>query len=98
MKSINTIIRNRCSFEQRQMMTVFLIAVSLIVPLPAISLMTKLRNALYAVEASDTAMACSWLTAFIYECQVQSGTKLTPEQSAQLINSANQIKSDLGCQ
>ncbi len=67
-------------------------------PGTANSLITKLQNVLDAMDASDTALACSSLTAFINECQAQSGKKLTPDQSAQLINSANQIKTDLGCQ
>lgn len=62
------------------------------------SLVSKLQDALAAVESSDTATACSLLTAFVNECQAQSGKKLTPEQSTQLITSANQIKTDLGCQ
>jgi hypothetical protein len=61
------------------------------------SLMRKLQNALDAVNASDTATACNLLTAFINECQAQSGKKLTPEQSTQLITAANHIKTDLGC-
>jgi len=61
------------------------------------SLMRKLQNSLDAVNASDTATACSLLTAFINECQAQSGKKLTPEQSTQLITAANHIKTDLGC-
>jgi len=97
MSSINTTIRYRRATDQTQMMAVFLIAMSLIVPLPASSLMTKLENALDAVAASDPATARSCLTAFIIECQSQCGTQLTHEQSARLINSANQIKSDLAC-
>jgi len=62
------------------------------------SLIRKLQNAIDAINASDTATACSCLTAFINECQAQSGKKLTPAQSTQLINSANQIKSAVGCQ
>ena len=61
------------------------------------SLITKLQRAIDAVNASDTATACTLLTAFVNECRAQSGKKLTPEQSAQLINSANQIKTSLGC-
>src|SRR5262245_12611424 len=98
MRTVTTIVQNRRSTEQTRMMSIFLIAVSLIVPLPAISLMTKLQNALDAIEASDMATARAWLTAFIIECQAQSGTKLTREQSTRLITSANQIKSDLGWQ
>ena len=61
------------------------------------SLIRKLQNASDAINASDTATACSSLTAFINECQAQSGKKLTPAQSTQLINFANQIKSNLSC-
>jgi len=61
------------------------------------SLITKLQHAIDAINASDTATACSLLTAFTNECRAQSGKKLTAAQSAQLINSANQIKTSLGC-
>jgi len=61
------------------------------------SLIRKLQNAIDAINASDTATACSSLTAFINECRAQSGKKLTPDQSTQLINSANHIKTNLGC-
>ena len=98
MKTLPIINRNSWTLKRTTMLSVLLIAVSLIVPLPATSLMTKLQDALDAVEASDTATARSCLTAFIIECQFQSGRKLTREQSTRLINSANQIKSDLGWQ
>ena len=62
------------------------------------SLITKLQQALNAIDAGDLATACSSLTAFTSECAAQSGKKLTTDQATQLINSANQIKSDLGCQ
>ena len=62
------------------------------------SLITKLQDTLAAIGASDTATACDSLTAFINECQAQSGKKLTADQASQLINSANQIKTELGCQ
>ena len=61
------------------------------------SLIRKLQNAIDAINASDTAATCSSLTAFINECRAQSGKKLTPEQSNQLITAANHIKTDLGC-
>ena len=61
------------------------------------SLIRKLQNAIDAINTSDTATACSSLTAFINECQAQSGKKLTPDQSTQLINSANHTKTSLGC-
>jgi len=62
------------------------------------SLITKLQAALAANAASDSATACDSLTAFINECRAQSGKKLTADQATQLINSANQIKTELGCQ
>ena len=55
-------------------------------------------TALAANAASDIATACDSLTAFINECQAQSGKKLTADQATQLINSASQIKTELGCQ
>ena len=61
------------------------------------SLIRKLQNAIDAVNAGDTATACSLLSSFSNECQAQSGKKLTSAQSTQLINSANQIKTSLGC-
>ncbi len=62
------------------------------------SLITKLQDALAAISISDTATACDSLTAFINESQAQSDKKLTADQANQLINSANQIKENLGCQ
>jgi WD40 repeat protein len=62
------------------------------------SLITKLHDALAAIDASDTATACDSLGAFINECRAQSGKKLTADQASQLINSATQIKTALGCQ
>ena len=62
------------------------------------SLITKLQEALAAVNASDTATACDSLTAFINASQAQSGKKLTADQTRQLVDAAAQIKSDLGCQ
>ena len=62
------------------------------------SLLTKLQDALAAVNASNTATACDSLTAFINASQAQSGKKLTADQANQLVSSATQIKSDLGCQ
>jgi hypothetical protein len=62
------------------------------------SLISKLQDALTAVNNSDTATACDSLTAFIKASQAQSGKKLTAEQTTQLIDAAAQIKTDLGCQ
>jgi hypothetical protein len=68
--------------------------------LPALesTLVSKLQEALAAVNASDTATACSALTSFISKVQSQSNKKIDPEQKSELINSANQIKTHLGCQ
>lgn len=62
------------------------------------SLISKVQDALVAVNASDTATACVSLTAFINASQAQSGKKLTAAQVGQLISAASQIKTDLGCQ
>ena len=62
------------------------------------SLITKLEDALKAIDSSDMATACSSLTAFINECQAQSGKKLTVDQATQLIDAATLIKINLGCQ
>jgi hypothetical protein len=62
------------------------------------SLISKLQDALAAVNASDAATACDSLTAFINASQAQSGKKLTPDQVKQLVDSATQLKTDLGCQ
>jgi hypothetical protein len=62
------------------------------------SLITKLQDALAAVNNSNTAIACDSLTAFINASQAQSGKKLTAAQAQQLVQSAAQVKRDLGCQ
>lgn len=62
------------------------------------SLISKLQDALAAVNNSNTAIACDSLTAFINASQAQSGKKLTAGQVQQLVQSATQVKSDLGCQ
>jgi hypothetical protein len=67
-------------------------------PGTANSLVTKLQAARTAIDSSDTATACSSLTSFTNECAAQSGKKLTTDQATQLINSANMIKTSLGCQ
>jgi Tol biopolymer transport system component len=62
------------------------------------SLVTKLQDALTALNASDTATACDSLSAFVNQCSAQSGKTLTEQQANQLINSATQIRTGLGCQ
>ena len=68
--------------------------------LPALesTLISKLQEALAAVNASNTATACSSLTSFISKVQSQSDKKIPAEEKSQLINSATQIKTHLGCQ
>lgn len=61
------------------------------------SLLSKLQDAIAAVNASNTALACDSLTAFINATQAQSGKKLTADEVKQLTGSATQIKTDLGC-
>lgn len=61
------------------------------------TLVTKLQDALAAVNAGNTASACSSMTSFISKVQSLSDKKITPEQKSQLTTSANQIKANLGC-
>ena len=62
------------------------------------SLITKLQDALTALELSDTATFCDSLTAFANESQAQSDKKLTADQVIQLVNLDNGIKADRDCQ
>jgi hypothetical protein len=62
------------------------------------SLISKLQDALAAINSSDTATACASLTAFINASQAQSGKKLTAAQVKQLVDAATEVKADLGCQ
>ncbi len=61
------------------------------------SLTVKLRGALDALEAGDTATACARLSDFVNHTRAQSGKKLTTAQANQLIEEANAIRSLLGC-
>jgi hypothetical protein len=67
--------------------------------LPALenTLVGKLQDALAAVNAGNTAAACSSLTSFLSKVQSQSDKKIAPDQKSELISSANQIKTKLGC-
>ena len=67
-------------------------------PGTANSLITKLEHAVSSRDSGDMATACSFLNDFTNECAAQSGKRLSIDQANQLINSANQIKSNLGCQ
>lgn len=62
------------------------------------SLLTKLQDALAALNTSDTATTCDSLKSFINECSAQSGKGLTQEQASQLIDAATQIRTSLACQ
>lgn len=64
---------------------------------PENSFVVKLRAVLAAIDAGDNGGACSALDSFISEAYAQSGKKLTGPQAEQLINSARQIGSALGC-
>jgi len=61
------------------------------------SLLTKLGNALAAINGGNVGSACAHLSSFINEVQAQTGKKITAAQAAQLIAAANQIKAVLGC-
>jgi hypothetical protein len=61
------------------------------------SLDVKLNAALKAVNAGQTATACSDLSDFIGEAQSQSGKGLTVSQANQLIAAATQVQAVLGC-
>ena len=62
------------------------------------SLTVKLRHALDALNAGDTATACARLADFINQARALSGKKLTVEQSTQLRDEAASIRAALGCQ
>jgi hypothetical protein len=62
------------------------------------SLLSKLQDALVAINSSDTATACDSLTAFINASQAQSGKKLSADQVTQLVDAATLVQTDLGCQ
>jgi Tol biopolymer transport system component len=61
------------------------------------SLTVKLRAALDALEAGDTATACARLSDFVNHTRAQSGKKLTAAQANQLIEEATSIRALLGC-
>ena len=62
------------------------------------SLTVKLRHALNAYNAGNTATACDNLAAFINHARAQSGKKLTTEQATEIITEAAAIRAALGCQ
>jgi Tol biopolymer transport system component len=61
------------------------------------SLTVKLRDALNALNAGNTAAACAKLADFTNHTRAQSGKKLTAAQATQLIDEANSIRAALGC-
>jgi hypothetical protein len=61
------------------------------------SLDVKLNAALKAVNAGQTATACSDLSDFIGQAQSQSGKGLTVSQANQLLAAAKQMQAVLGC-
>jgi Tol biopolymer transport system component len=62
------------------------------------SLTVKLRHALEAYNAGNTATACDNLAAFINQASAQSGKKLTVEQATEIRTEAAAIRMVLGCQ
>lgn len=62
------------------------------------SLTVKLRHALDALNAGNTARACDNLAAFINHVSAQSGKKLTTEQATEIQTEAASIRVALGCQ
>jgi hypothetical protein len=61
------------------------------------SLDVKLKAALKAVKAGQTATDCSDLSDFISEARSQSGKGLTVSQAKQVIAAAKQVQAVLGC-
>jgi hypothetical protein len=61
------------------------------------SLTVKLRDALNALNAGNTAAACVKLADFVNHTRAQSGKKLTAAQATELIDEANSIRAALGC-
>lgn len=57
----------------------------------------KLRAALAALEADDTAGACVVMQDFLNLVSAQTGKKLTEEQAGDLTAAADEIREQLGC-
>ncbi|HEX9370628.1 MAG TPA: choice-of-anchor Q domain-containing protein [Roseiflexaceae bacterium] len=57
----------------------------------------KLRDVLTAINAGQTATACSELTDFIGFVQSHTGKGITQSQASQLITAARQVQAVLGC-
>jgi hypothetical protein len=61
------------------------------------ALKSPLLNALAAVNANDTAQACSFIADFISKTTAQNGKKLTADVAADLAQRARVISDRLGC-
>jgi hypothetical protein len=61
------------------------------------SLTASLNDALAAVEANNTAAACSAIADFIRKVTSQSGKKISTSDAAALIQQATAISGELGC-
>ena len=60
-------------------------------------LIVKLEHVLIAVQAGDTATACSDLKAFINQVNAQSGKKIATQDAISLIAAADAIRAGVGC-
>jgi probable HAF family extracellular repeat protein len=61
------------------------------------ALTVKLQHAIEKANAGDIGAACSLLNSFINQVNAQPGNALTPEQAGQLIDAANQTRTEIGC-
>lgn len=96
MTRIHSIFRTHHALNRTCVVTVLLMALALVGINARPTLVTARTTSDHSAVA-DTATVCDCLTAFINKCEAQSGKKLTVEQTNQLINSANQIRTELGC-
>lgn len=62
------------------------------------SLVVKLEHALAAIEEGNLDLACNQLGAFANEVSAQSGKKLTEEQAEELLEGADNVRAEIGCQ
>jgi subtilisin-like proprotein convertase family protein len=61
------------------------------------ALESKLQHALDALAADDTAGACYWMQSFVDLVNAQTGKKISSGNAQQLIDAANEIRTQLGC-
>jgi hypothetical protein len=98
MRTLKTSARNHTTFRQTRLVCVLLITLALLVPLRnpfAASATSAPTESTIVLETAGAPFLQG--TTQVVKSQAQSGKKLTPEQSTQLITAANQIKTDLGC-